>query len=226
MRRNLTAAAGLSIAGGMCSTAVTDGTAGTPSMMRRNTSASTLSELRRREQLSSAAVMQGSCAAVVEAVACKLLELVVGKEAALVAMREGNQPSIPEEGSSNSGSSSSGSNGGGSSSGGKGAPEGAASGTPIPPAISASLQGYIHTIVRHLELPNSCIVAALIYVLRAVSGSRFSLSLTNWQPCLLAAFVIAAKLSFDEPVWNEDFVKALRISNVQVHTHAHAAAVI
>ena len=28
--------------------------------------------------------------------------------------------------------------------------------------------------------------------------------------------MIAAKLSFDEPVWNEDFVKALRISNVQV----------
>ena len=37
----------------------------------------------------------------------------------------------------------------------------------------------------------------------------------NWQPCLLASFVVAAKLSFDEPVWNEDFVKALRISNVQ-----------
>ena len=70
--------------------------------------------------------------------------------------------------------------------------------------------------MRHLELPNSCIVAALIYVQRAVSGTRFNLSITNWQPCLLAAFVIAAKLSFDEPVWNEDFVKALRISNVQV----------
>ena len=70
--------------------------------------------------------------------------------------------------------------------------------------------------MRHLELPNSCIVAALIYVQRAVSGTRFTLSITNWQPCLLAAFVVAAKLSFDEPVWNEDFVKALRISNVQV----------
>jgi hypothetical protein len=45
---------------------------------------------------------------------------------------------------------------------------------------------------------------------------RFALSLQNWQPCLLAAFVVAAKLAFDEPVWNEDFVKALRISNVQV----------
>ena len=36
------------------------------------------------------------------------------------------------------------------------------------------------------------------------------------RSCLLAAFVVAAKLAFDEPVWNEDFVKALRISNVQV----------
>jgi len=86
----------------------------------------------------------------------------------------------------------------------------------VPVGISQSLQGYILTIVRHLELPNSCIVASLIYVQRAVSGTRFALSVTNWQPCLLAAFVVAAKLSFDEPVWNEDFVKALRISNVQV----------
>jgi len=42
-------------------------------------------------------------------------------------------------------------------------------------------QGYILTIVRHLELPNSCIVASLIYVQRAVVGTRFSLSITNWQ---------------------------------------------
>jgi len=84
------------------------------------------------------------------------------------------------------------------------------------PGISATMQQYITTIVKQLELPNSCIVAALIYIERAVSNERFSLSLQNWQPCLLAAFVVAAKLAFDEPVWNEDFVKALRISNVQV----------
>lgn len=78
------------------------------------------------------------------------------------------------------------------------------------------MQQYITTIVRQLELPNSCIIASLIYIERAVSNERFSLSLQNWQPCLLAAFVVAAKLAFDEPVWNEDFVKALRISNVQV----------
>jgi len=82
--------------------------------------------------------------------------------------------------------------------------------------ISSTMQQYITTIVRQLELPNSCIVAALIYIERALGNARFSLSLQNWQPTLLAAFVVAAKLAFDEPIWNEDFVKALRISNVQV----------
>eukprot|EP00966_Prymnesium_polylepis_P309008 7140332-Prymnesium_polylepis.1 len=45
-----------------------------------------------------------------------------------------------------------------------------------------------------LELPNSCIIAALLYIERAVGNDRFSLSLQNWQPCLLAAFVVAAKV--------------------------------
>jgi len=82
-------------------------------------------------------------------------------------------------------------------------------------AVRDAMQTYIDTIVRQLELPNSCIVAMVIYVQRAVDDARFTLTVRNWQPCLLAAFVVAAKLSFDEPVWNEDFVKALRISNVQ-----------
>lgn len=82
-------------------------------------------------------------------------------------------------------------------------------------AVRDAMQTYIETIVRQLELPNSCIVAMVIYVQRAVDDARFTLTVRNWQPCLLAAFVVAAKLSFDEPVWNEDFVKALRISNVQ-----------
>jgi len=81
--------------------------------------------------------------------------------------------------------------------------------------VRDAMQTYISTIVRQLELPNSCIVAMVIYVQRAVDDARFTLTVRNWQPCLLAAFVVAAKLSFDEPVWNEDFVKALRISNVQ-----------
>ena len=82
-------------------------------------------------------------------------------------------------------------------------------------AVRDAMRTYIDTIVRQLELPNSCIVAMVIYVQRAVDDARFTLTVRNWQPCLLAAFVVTAKLSFDEPVWNEDFVKALRISNVQ-----------
>lgn len=203
--------------------------------MRRNTSAATLCELRRREQLAmskSDASLRGSRAAVVESVACLMLEHILGADAALVAMRVAlNKAPADAQGGSAEGAAASGlgpapvvggrlaagaaaSSSSGASSIAEDEAKLAALG--VPSGISASLQSYILTIVRHLELPNSCIVAALIYVQRAVSGTRFTLSITNWQPALLAAFVIAAKLSFDEPVWNEDFVKALRISNVQV----------
>ena len=83
-------------------------------------------------------------------------------------------------------------------------------------ASAAIIRKYIDTIVRQLALPNSCIVAALVYVERAIARGCFILSDANWQPALLAAFVVAAKLSFDEPVWNEDFATALQIKNVPV----------
>jgi len=82
--------------------------------------------------------------------------------------------------------------------------------------LAKAMKSYIETIVKQLDLPNSCIIAMLVYVERAVSHERFELTPLNWQPCLLAAFVVSAKTAFDEPVWNEDFVKALRISNVPV----------
>ena len=238
MRRNYTAMAALSdtyhgpvSALDTRATPVADG--GSP--LRRNISASTLCELRRREQVAtrSDASLQGSRAAVVEAVACKILEHILGDDVAHAAMRDHIAASAGAPADSGSGSSTP---VGGSRTSSRqasrdtscidneaaeaaaavAAAQDAAKLEGVPPGISQSLQAYILTIVRHLELPNSCIVAALIYVQRAVSGTRFTLSVTNWQPCLLAAFVIAAKLSFDEPVWNEDFVKALRISNVQV----------
>ena len=40
---------------------------------------------------------------------------------------------------------------------------------------------------------------------KCVAG--YELTPLNWQPCLLASFVVSAKTSFDEPVWNEDFVR-------------------
>ena len=218
---------------------------GVDSPLRRNTSASTLMELRRREQSDMRhgqpdAALQGSRAAVVEAVACKMLEYILGNDVAHAVMKAHIEASAASSDGTGSASVTPSSSRNASRDDGHAAEaaaaveaaaaaaavpetsrsEGADGANPllagVPPGISHSLQAYIVTIVRHLELPNSCIVAALIYVQRAVSGTRFKLSVTNWQPCLLAAFVIAAKLSFDEPVWNEDFVKALRISNVQV----------
>jgi len=73
--------------------------------------------------------------------------------------------------------------------------------------LAKAMKSYIETIVKQLDLPNSCIIAMLVYVERAVSHERFELTPLNWQPCLLAAFVVSAKTSFDEPVWNEDFVR-------------------
>lgn len=95
----------------------------------------------------------------------------------------------------------------------------AAAGSAAPAEAKARVDGistYIATICKQLDLPNSCIVAVLIYVERLVAHEKFELTALNWQPSVLAGFVVAAKLCFDEPVWNEDFVSALRISNVTV----------
>ena len=77
-----------------------------------------------------------------------------------------------------------------------------------------AIETFIMTMVRQLQLPDSCIVVSLLYLQR-LHADAFKLTAWNWQPCLLASFIVTAKLSFDEPVWNEDFVKALSINNVQ-----------
>ena len=172
--------------------------------MRPNRSYTALSELRRREQASSSGPSaNGNRQVVMDAVVLQLHELMLAAaaqaEAATATAAAAAAAAAPAAGSS--------------------APAAAAAAAAAPPEVGASVRDamhtYIDTIVRQLELPNSCIVAMLIYVQRAVADTRFTLTVRNWQPCLLAAFVVAAKLSFDEPVWNEDFVKALRISNVQ-----------
>ena len=80
----------------------------------------------------------------------------------------------------------------------------------------AEMKEYIETICRQLNLPNSCIIAMVTYLERLVANDNFELTRLNWQPSVLSGFVVAAKLCFDEPVWNEDFLRALKISNVQV----------
>ena len=59
--------------------------------------------------------------------------------------------------------------------------------------------------------PNACIVVAIAYIERALKTDMFSPTKYNWQPTVLAAFIVAAKLTFEEPLFNEDVVKALRI---------------
>jgi len=197
MRRNESAAANLQSHGAACSTGTSDPS--TPgSSMRRNTSSMSLSELRMREMRARSKSDPVSRGAVIHAVAGVLLGHMLGEKASIEAIRAALPGFETAE-----------------------APAGEAGGDvaapgALPKGIGNSMESYIETIVRQLELPNSCIIAAFTYVQRAVQGERFTLTPQNWQPCLLSAFVVAAKLSFDEPVWNEDFVKALRISNVQV----------
>ena len=95
MRRNYTASAALSHQGAAGWTMRDGGEAGSSGGdgspgLRRNTSEATLCELRRREQSAmskSDAPLNGSRAAVVEAVACRMLEHILGPDAALSAMR-------------------------------------------------------------------------------------------------------------------------------------------
>ena len=58
-------------------------------------------------------------------------------------------------------------------------------------------------------MANSCIVAALIYIERALQVPGFALAAQNWRSVLLAALVLAAKVSDDLSVWNEDFAAAV-----------------
>ena len=171
-------------------------------MVRRNISSSALSELRRREGQQGG--KKESERAVIRAVVLQLRMLMDDVPAAGVPRSNTTPDAAVPTGVARANT----------------APEAAAPAAADAPAsaadISETMRAYIETIVRQLELPNSCIIAMLVYIERAVKGTRFVLTTRNWQPCLLAAFVVAAKLSFDEPVWNEDFVKALRISNVQV----------
>ena len=67
----------------------------------------------------------------------------------------------------------------------------------------AAVLNYIGTIASRLSLPNSCVIAMVIYVERLASAPYFTLTACNWQPSIVAAFVVAAKLFLDEQVWNE-----------------------
>ena len=74
---------------------------------------------------------------------------------------------------------------------------------------SNAIGEFIEQIVQHTEMANSCIVAALIYIERALQVPGFALASQNWRSVLLAALVLAAKVSDDLSVWNEDFAAAV-----------------
>ena len=62
---------------------------------------------------------------------------------------------------------------------------------------SGAISAFIEQIVHHTEMANSCIVAAVIYIERALRATGFVLAAQNWRSVLLAALVLAAKVSDD-----------------------------
>ena len=163
---------------------------GDPADVRRNRSSTALSELRKREQGSGAGTSaNANRQVVIDAVVLQLHQLMLAASAQAEAAAAAAAAVVAAAAAPAANSSAS-----------------ATAASPpevVGTAVRGAMHTYIDTIVRQLELPNSCIVAMLIYVQRAVADTRFTLTERNWQPCLLAAFVVAAKLSFDEPVWNE-----------------------
>ena len=47
-------------------------------------------------------------------------------------------------------------------------------------------------------------------------NKKLQLTDLNWQPIILTVIIISSKLHFDNPVYNEDFARSLCISNVNV----------
>ena len=173
-------------------------------------------------QLRRALQMQGPSNSVIEAVTCRLVACIFDEQAALVAMRrspvEGDDQEVAKAMQTFMAQHFE-------------LPQSCTMGHPPTVAGDAretavAMQKYMQLIVKHLRLPDSCTIAALIFILRAAHKPEFAITLTNWQPILLSAFVIATKLSFDEPVWNEDFVKALHIKNVHVAQVSQCAPTI
>ena len=83
-------------------------------------------------------------------------------------------------------------------------------------ADRAQVARFVETIVHKLKLPCSCVIAMLIYLERAIDGHSYALVDANWQPSVLAALIVAAKMLLDEPLSNGEVVNILKISNVPV----------
>lgn len=67
------------------------------------------------------------------------------------------------------------------------------------------LYSFITKIVDRVDLEETCIIMALAFVERIMVYSKFDLLPTNWRRVVMTSFVVAAKVFYDEVVWNQDF---------------------
>ena len=61
--------------------------------------------------------------------------------------------------------------------------------------------------LKGLRLPSACVVLSAVLMQRAISVSGFTITVETWPSCTVACFIVAAKMTFDEGVWNADFAE-------------------
>ena len=71
------------------------------------------------------------------------------------------------------------------------------------------INAFLSDIQQNLQLDDTCIVSALVFVERAVFGSDLVVSARTWRVALLVALIVASKVVFDEEVFLGDFRERL-----------------
>eukprot|EP00306_Pavlova_sp_CCMP459_P010740 CAMPEP_0185190618 /NCGR_PEP_ID=MMETSP1140-20130426/11062_1 /TAXON_ID=298111 /ORGANISM="Pavlova sp., Strain CCMP459" /LENGTH=659 /DNA_ID=CAMNT_0027757277 /DNA_START=28 /DNA_END=2004 /DNA_ORIENTATION=+ len=84
-------------------------------------------------------------------------------------------------------------------------------GSPVPEATAERIYRFLMVLIinNHLDMPVA--IEAVIFLERAVRRSSLMITHTNWKSLLLTAIILGSKAHYDEQVWVEDFVKALRM---------------
>eukprot|EP00299_Pterocystis_sp_00344_P004822 c16100_g1_i1.p1 GENE.c16100_g1_i1~~c16100_g1_i1.p1 ORF type:complete len:278 (+),score=31.57 c16100_g1_i1:83-835(+) len=70
------------------------------------------------------------------------------------------------------------------------------------------LYSFITKIIDRIDLENTCIIMCLAFVERIMVFNQFDLLPSNWRRVVMTSFMIAAKVFYDEVVWNADFVSS------------------
>mmetsp|Transcript_19816 Transcript_19816/g.51191 ORF Transcript_19816/g.51191 Transcript_19816/m.51191 type:complete len:513 (+) Transcript_19816:97-1635(+) len=95
-----------------------------------------------------------------------------------------------------------------------------AAGEMAPRATPERIYRFLMVLIINNTLDMPVAIEAIIFLERATRRSGLRLSHTNWKSLLLTSIIVASKAHYDEQVWVEDFVSALKmyhLSAVELH---------